>query len=63
MSILDKTPAYIATSIEMRGGEEAIREYRSMTDDVEYIGAEVSEKTDFAAENFRKWLEINKMRG
>lgn len=35
VSILDVTPAYIATSIEMRGEKTCIKEYRNVTDGVE----------------------------
>ena len=35
VSILDMTPAYIATSIEMRGGEESLKEFRNVGDPVE----------------------------
>jgi len=66
VSILDKTPAYIATSIEARGEEEAISETR---------GADFKAKIeDFTNENeeqrgnidyslYEKQIELLKMRG
>lgn len=37
VSILDCTPAYIATSIEMRNDKERLREVRNCLDDVEVV--------------------------
>lgn len=37
VSILDCTPAYIATSIECRGGNETLKEYRAENDTVSLI--------------------------
>ena len=38
VSILDVTPAYIATSIEMRGEQATLKERRASGDDVEVLG-------------------------
>lgn len=43
VSILDCTPAYIATSIEMRGEEETLKECRLYEEDVETIVDETPE--------------------
>ena len=37
VSILDKTPAYIATSIEMRGDQESLKEFRNAGELVEVV--------------------------
>ena len=37
VSILDVTPAYIATSIEMRDGNNVLKEYRNVDANVEFI--------------------------
>jgi len=44
VSVLDKTPAYVATSIESRGEEEVMTEMRSKEDSSEIIKTEI--KTD-----------------
>ena len=43
VSILDMTPAYIATSIEMRGEKESLKEFRSISEKPEIV---VQEKRD-----------------
>ncbi len=48
VSILDMTPAYIATSIEMRGEQESLKEFRSCGEAVEVIQPE--ERKDPAPE-------------
>ena len=40
VSILDMTPAYIATSIEMRGEQETLKEFRNNGEAVELIQPE-----------------------
>lgn len=37
VSILDMTPAYIATSIEMRGEQESLKEFRNISESVNVI--------------------------
>lgn len=48
VSVLDKTPAYIATSIEARGEEEVMSEMRSEEDSPEIIKTEI--KTEQSTE-------------
>ena len=40
VSILDMTPAYIATSIEMRGEQESLKEFRNISEPVNVIQQE-----------------------
>lgn len=67
VSILDKTPAYIATSIEARGEEEVITESRS--DEFRAEIEDLTPKEDEKRENpvdyssFEKEIEILKLRG
>ena len=44
VSILDVTPAYIATSIEMRGEQEALKEFRNVGEPVEVVQTEQREE-------------------
>ena len=46
VSILDVNPAYIATSIEMRGGEESLKEFRNAAEPVEVTEAEHRDAPD-----------------
>lgn len=48
VSILDMTPAYIATSIEMRGEKESLKEFRNISEPVNVIQPE--ERTEPAPE-------------
>ena len=48
VSILDMTPAYIATSIEMRGEQESLKEFRNISEPVNVIQPE--ERTEPAPE-------------
>jgi HK97 family phage prohead protease len=67
VSILDKTPAYIATSIEARGEEEVITEnrsdgFRAEIEDLTPKNEEKREKNvDYSL--FEKEIEILKLRG
>jgi uncharacterized protein len=66
VSILDKTPAYIATSIEARGEEEVITENRS--DDFKAEIEDLSSKNEGKREKidysfFDKEIEILKLKG
>jgi HK97 family phage prohead protease len=67
VSILDKTPAYIATSIEARGEEDVITENRSdgFKAEIEDLSPKEVEKrqkvVDFSV--FEKEIEILKLRG
>jgi HK97 family phage prohead protease len=67
VSILDKTPAYIATSIEARGEEQVITENRSdeFRAEIEDLTPKEEEKrekqVDFSV--FEKEIEILKLRG
>ena len=57
ISILDKTPAYIATSIEMRGEEESLfteirnEEFRAKIEDKSSKATDNKDKTDKTAKN------------
>ena len=46
VSILDVTPAYIATSIEMRGDQAKLRERRDIGDAVELVDNSPAEPAD-----------------
>lgn len=64
VSLLDKTPAYIATSIEMRGENCFITEKRSIEDDVSLIDNTPNEAPKIIDNsNKKKEIEILKMRG
>lgn len=57
VSILDKTPAYIATSIEARGEESVIRENRILETEIEITIIEPTfdkEKAFFSIKNYLK---------
>lgn len=64
VSILDKTPAYIATSIEARGEEEVISEQRSdeFRAEIEDLTKKEEERTiDYSV--FERELELLKLKG
>lgn len=69
VSILDKTPAYIATSIELRGENEVITEQRSedftaeITDLTEHNNADEQEIREIDYSIYEKQLEIIKLKG
>jgi HK97 family phage prohead protease len=65
VSILDKTPAYIATSIEARGEENVITESRSdeFRAEIEDLSPNVEEKRDIDYSLYEKDLEFLKMKG
>ena len=52
VSILDMTPAYIATSIEMRGEQESLKEFRNISEPVNVI--QLEERTEPAPEDPEK---------
>ena len=52
VSILDMTPAYIATSIEMRGEQESLKEFRNISEPVNVIQPE--ERTELEPESPEK---------
>ena len=52
VSILDMTPAYIATSIEMRGEQESLKEFRNINEPVNVI--QLEERTEPAPEDPEK---------
>lgn len=60
VSILDKTPAYFGTSVEVRGEESNVFETRGITESIKLIGKE-SPKTN-SLEIYEKELEILKER-
>lgn len=60
VSILTKTPAYIATSIEMRDEEEVTFESRGMEDASEVTVTEQREETKVDLSNYEKQLQILK---
>lgn len=59
VSILDKTPAYIATSIEMRG--EEVTEQRGAEDEAEVTEVR-EEKQEVNYSNYEKEIELLKLR-
>jgi len=66
VSILDKTPAYTATSIEMRGEDELISEQRYFDDEVEVIEPEGkpeerAEPIDYSL--YEKQIQLIKLKG
>jgi uncharacterized protein len=67
VSILDKTPAYIATSIEARGEDEVISEQRSdeFRAEIEDLTSKKNEKQENPVDYslFDKEIEILKLRG
>lgn len=64
VSILDKTPAYIGTSIEMRGDDCTSFERRGFEEDFEVIDNSADEnKKDFSVELCKKKTEILRMKG
>lgn len=63
VSILDKTPAYIATSIEARGEEEVISENRSADFKAEIEDLTKEEKRELDYSVFEKEIEFLKMKG
>lgn len=65
VSILDKTPAYIATSIEARGEEELVTETRSdeFKAEIEDLSPKVEEKREIDYSNYEKELEVLKLKG
>lgn len=60
VSILDKTPAYFGTSVEVRGEESNVFETRGITESIKLIGKE-SPKAN-SLEIYEKELEILKER-
>lgn len=60
VSILTKTPAYIATSIEMRGDEDVaeVTLERRGIEDVAEVTVEVREEKKIDLSNYKKQLEI-----
>jgi uncharacterized protein len=65
VSILDKTPAYIATSIEARGDEEVITENRSddFSAEIEDLSPKDEEKREIDYTIYEKELELLKLKG
>lgn len=65
VSILDKTPAYIATSIEARGEGELVTETRSdeFKAEIEDLSPKEEETRDVDYSVYEKEIEILKMRG
>lgn len=64
VSILDKKPAYIGTSIEMRGEDFVSFERRGCGEDFEVIDNSADEnKNNFSVELCRKKTEILRMKG
>lgn len=60
VSILTKTPAYIATSIEMRDEEEITLESRGVEDVAEVTEIEQREETKTNLSNYEKQLQLLK---
>lgn len=63
VSILDKTPAYIATSIELRDNEEQLIEFRSAEEEIEIVESREKAKEEPSFFNEDKELELIKIRG
>lgn len=65
VSILDKTPAYIATSIESRGEEEVITENRSddFKAEIEDLSPKKEEKREVDYSFYEKEIEFLKTKG
>lgn len=66
VSILDKTPAYIATSIEMRGDDAVVCEERNFDEEIEVINdikEEKREENNIVYDYYIKQIEILKMGG
>lgn len=65
VSILDKTPAYIATSIEARGEDSVISEQRSdeFKAEVEDLSHQKEEKRNVDYSLYEKEIEILKLKG
>jgi uncharacterized protein len=65
VSILDKTPAYIATSIEARGEEEVITENRSddFKAEIEDLSPKKEEKREVDYSLYEKEIELLKTKG
>lgn len=71
VSILTKTPAYIATSIEMRGDDELMKEFRMAEGEVEVVQPPVVEKVEEQVDpepsidmtHLRREFEFMKLKG
>lgn len=63
VSILDKTPAYIATSIEARGEEEVVSENRSADFKAEIEDLSKEEKRELDYSVIEKEIELLKLKG
>ncbi|KOS61718.1 HK97 family phage prohead protease [Lysinibacillus agricola] len=65
VSILDKTPAYVATSIEARGEEQAISETRGadFKAEIENRSEETRSKKDIDYSLYEKEIELLKLKG
>ncbi|PGT89208.1 HK97 family phage prohead protease [Bacillus sp. AFS040349] len=65
VSILDKTPAYIATSIEARGEDSVVSEQRSddFKAEIEDLSPEKNEQRDLDYSLYDKELEFLKLKG
>ena len=65
VSILDKTPAYVATSIEARGEEQAISETRGadFKAEIENRLEETRSKKDIDYSLYEKQIELLKLKG
>jgi len=65
VSILDKTPAYIATSIEARGEEDVITENRSdeFKAEIEDLSSQNQENREFDYSYYENQLELLKLKG
>lgn len=64
VSILDKTPAYIATSIEMRGENAFICEERNHNEEIEITdNVKIEERENVEYDYYNKLIEILKLGG
>lgn len=60
VSILTATPAYIATSIEMRGEGCVVKEVRGVEENIEVVDKTEKEKPDYST--YEKEIELLKMK-
>lgn len=58
VSILDKTPAYIATSIELRGGDSEMLEERGLEDAAIVTNKETTLEPKINYDNYEKEIQI-----
>ena len=63
VTITDRTPAYVGTSIETRSEEANVIETRGTNDEVQTVKDNTPPKVPYSVENKKKEIEILRMRG